>query len=449
MSIRPGSAPPVAAGQPQPNRLKLVLQSGYEKKTADTGVIVPYQNPGQILPVPAPAPVDPSIFREAGKSVPGLYEERKTYPKAVWDVLEKDGNDRSDAYGNQLHFEIENGKEVLRSVTTGFWNGPKWGKFDFDGPSGEEYATKWESWQGDVIEFDGKSRVGQSIKALSLRLGTVKALADALPPPLDESALIGTERDLYSSTQEYVQLYEVFSALGYKRASLPAKADYWHHRFFDGAERFADFVHLQGYKHPTSISTFVKMDPVDGLRFHYDNIPSEEKWSTGSYAHPETIMYRPSTQADGWVYSGKPAAVIRMGENIYSYRREASGELVLDESQSVGDFTDVPKRFDYRTYKPEPYSFKINPTAMAALASFSAFMLCGIAPYKLLTDEEKAEFDRIQQSIGKMPFGEERKAGDRLEEIRELARSRLKIKERSCWAVTVLVGALIAATKPF
>ena len=356
------------------DRLRTVLQAGLREQERDTGVAIVPTAPGVVNPIPAPTPFDPSAWKEAGKPLPFLYQERRTFPRAVWDAIPKDQQDRIDPYGNVASFEFDrlSGQEVLRSVKLkGGWSrsapkgtnpehlcGAGWldkihdhvpspigGTMYFNGAPGKEYATAWvDAMNNQYIKFDGTDRDSQTIDSMELSLKTAKGLTDTMPPPLEGNPFLNKQRDLYNSAHEYARILRGFtSQQGFD--SSPEMVE----------QLTRDFNAITSFEINVDFATRIKIDGTNGVRFHYDKgrelTRRMQESIGGGYGlarTPDVVTYYPTTQPGGWLMKGEIAAVVQMDGAVYTYRREANGDLVIDPSSSSGDLSKAPERFEYQ-----------------------------------------------------------------------------------------------------
>jgi len=316
------------------------------------------------------------------------------------------------------------GKEAIRAVRSSA-SGSLYGTTKFAGAPGKEYATEWTGAQFgatrrrnnevranvdrrmaglvekkigpaviDKVVFAGTSRESQSIASLDMSLSTAKAFSAELPPQLEGSPFLNKERELYSSAHEYARIFNAFkdyNAPGAFSAFGFAKA---------GAEVTDEAV---------DSGVRIKMDG-EGVRFHYDR--GRTDFSSAAKADgflPDAVVYYPKTQA-GWI-KDTPAATVMKGDDIYVYMRQDNGDIVLDASQSVGDLSKAPPKFEYREYEPgktyeEEAGFLrggdtefVQRVAMAAerlaststaIASMIAFTLCALIPTQQYLEQSDA-----------------------------------------------------------
>ena len=389
MSTRPGSAPPIAAGQSQPNRLKLVLQVGHEKKTTENTSVAlvptaPGGTPGQVfIPTPLPSMPDPGkLWRDQGLPVPGIYEDRKSFAPEVYKALSKDYIVDTDAYDNKLVYSLKEGSDmVLKKMVTGAFSNAPGGAY-FDGPSGKEHVTHWfplDSWTkysdtardnlmydkvtgdsaaGDrfpeeiesrmtqqnaqYIKFSGTERGSQTIEMFSLSIWNVNKLTDDMAPTLDGTSaretLMKTERGLQHAFAEFQAIKDATE-----------ETDFFYHGF-------------------GPLSTKVTYSPETGLE-----IEDFGAWWREEPLQGHTCKYFPDAVSGGYFTSAQPLAIFQHGDDIAVYTREAyTNDIVFNERMSTVklDARTYPARIKYKS--PEEYKEEADKAKAEADAQYQA-----------------------------------------------------------------------------
>jgi len=192
MSARPTSAPPLAAGQPQPNRLKLVLQAGLKKRsTGGAPDVYPALNPGGLLPTnPAvpPSQLVPAIpgFQPDFGPYKGLYKQyppgaKRIPERALWNVL-PDTETTVDAYGNTVVRVKEEGAYALRKIVVEAESGRSFEgcTIEFVGSEGGERATSIKKSGDMLVNFKGKQG-DEQLSEITLSPKQLAELANVLP----------------------------------------------------------------------------------------------------------------------------------------------------------------------------------------------------------------------------------------------------------------------------
>lgn len=304
------STRPTAGSAEGTNRLKLVLQVGHEHKKADTKVLlVPTPQGPAVVPVPAPGPVDPGLWQNAGKPVPGLYEPRKSFPRALWSVLSELPS-KTDPYGNVLEFELVDGKETLRSIAPFNYGGV----VEFSGASGSEYPTLWRNGL-DRIEFSGTEIGSQKLASMDVSFDVFSKMVADIPPPLYE------DMRLASTGRLVKQWAYICIKLGISRSSLTALT----------ASGYTSIVEAYA-------GTRITIDKDVGVSFVVQ---------TGD----TKLVYRPITNEFGRREGEEkiPALIVLKGGSVVTYMRSPRGSLDRDAKASVGKIDEFPKYFPFKT----------------------------------------------------------------------------------------------------
>lgn len=215
-----------------PDRLAAVLAAGLkehccvlsandgggEDDQRSTGVVVVPANPARIVPVVLPQPpLDDGKLRDG--QLPGQFLERRKYPRAVWNTLPKELPSRKDKYGNELRFEIVEGTEALRSITTKQEKdrpvAEEVSVVEFAGASQYEYPARWSVnvykreiggkvgnalQKEEYVEFKDK---GTAIESMSLSLTTLSRAGKDFPPTLSDPAAFQLEASLSETINQY------------------------------------------------------------------------------------------------------------------------------------------------------------------------------------------------------------------------------------------------------
>lgn len=370
MSARPRAA---AAGAPAapaapPSRLHAVLAAGQRKSKNDdcsqTAVFVVPSNPGVVVPLPlVQPPIDPNKlkFQDAELQYPGFLSERRKFPRAIWEVLPTDMPDRPDAYGNMMSFERVEGTEALRRMVLPHARGSLGGTLEFLGAPGIEYATAWTNSRDDsYINFSGADPSNQKIQSASLSMTTLRAIGDAFPPALEDTAAFHLERSMIDTAAEFEQLVAYFfshsdGTANYKFAheyALPlgtnVNIDTTRCEFNYDAGRMLRQTQVSFDAEFEASQERLKDAPsvaparADASFLTPSNLPGLK---------PVSIVYRPTSQPAGFFFAPEPAAVVQLYDGtVLTYIRNSDGGLTLDDKLSLGaQVSNAPRTFEHTT----------------------------------------------------------------------------------------------------